>query len=557
MTHTTDAPAPDANATARQTRVAARATAVAAGAGLAPYTGAFGRPEAWHLLRRSTFGVRADQVDAAVAAGLEATLETLAGADAPMYPPINYDFPDDPYVPIGATWVEAPYVEGVDVGAYRIASYYRWLVDNFLTAGASLERRLLLFLLNHFGAAADGDVRTVYTWYELLRRGTREPFDELVKAVTIHPLMLRFLDGRTNSASSPNENYARELLELFTVGKGPQVGPGDYTNFTEHDIRQIARALTGWRMEGEWSQDPAVVPEAQFRPGLHDDGPKPLSERLGGRVIESGGEGEYAEVVDIIFDQADVGHYVCRKLYRWFCHHHIDEAVEREVIDPMSEAFATSGWRLLAPVRLLLGSAHFFETGFRGAIVKSPLDELCDLVTGLGFERPTPLEEQSWILGLFNYLCGREGMDLVSPPSVAGYKAYHQAPLYNRFWVNAATLEFRRGHAGWTIWNGYDSPDGVNYRLDLLGYIALLENPSDPNALVADLVERLFPAPLTEAQRTALKHHLIPGLPDFEWTVEYGRYLDDPSDEGLRMGVLGRLNNLFYAMTTSAEFHLY
>ena len=532
-------------------------TLATAAATLPPYAGTFGRAEAWHLMRRATFGATADRVDAAVADGLAATLERLAQPEAPFPQPINYDFPDDPFVPIGATWAEAPYPRGVDVSTYRIASYYRWVFDHFLSAGTSVERRLMLFLLNHFGVATEGDTRIVYQWYVLLREGTGMPFDELIKAVTVHPMMLRFLDGRTSVASSPNENYARELLELFTVGKGPQVGPGDYTTYTETDIRELARALTGWTTRYEYWDNPDYPPESHFVASRHDDGAKQLSARLGGARIEGAGAGEYVAVVDAIFAQPHVGDYVCRKLYRWFCYHDIDAATERDVIQPMAAAFRDSGWQLMAPVTLLLGSAHFYEARFRGALVKSPLDEICDLVHGLGHERPTGLDHEFWYLGMLNYICGREGMSLVTPPSVAGFKAFHQAPSYNRFWINAATLESRRGHAGWTIWSGYSNPAGERFPLDHLGLIATLANPSDPNDLVAEMAERLFPVPLSPAQLTALKSRLIPGLPDFEWTVEYGDHLDDPDDEMKRDAVVGRLKQLFYLMTSAADFHLY
>ena len=525
---------------------------------LAPYAGDFGRAEAWHLLRRATFAATAEQVDRAVAAGLAATLEHLAGADEDFAPPINYDFPDDPYVPIGETWVDAPYLPGVDVSSYRIASYYRWLVDNFLSAGTSLERRLMLFLLNHFGAAGEGDVRVVYDWYELLRAGTRMSFEELVRAVTIHPLMLNFLDGRTNSASSPNENYARELLELFTVGKGPLVGPGDYTNYTEDDIRAIARALTGWRVRGEYGADPDTRPESYFRVDRHDTGDKQLSERLGGFRLGDSGAAEYGAVVDAVFTYGDVASHICRKLYRWFCFYDVTDEVEQTVIPAMAEAFVTADYQLSAPVTLLLGSAHFYEQRFRGALVKSPLDEACDLTVGLGIERPATLDDQAWLLGTIGYICGREGMGLVTPPSVAGFKAFHQDPLYNRFWINAATLQSRHDHAAWGFFSGYTRDGGPPVaRVDLLAYIARLENPSDPNALVAEVAEHLLPVSLLPSQLEALKAALIPGLPDFEWTVEYGKHLDDPEDDMLRDAVRWRLTNLFYTIANAAEFHLY
>jgi len=92
--------------------------------------------------------------------------------------------------------------------------------------------------------------------------------------------MLKFLNGDQNDKFSPNENYARELLELFTIGKGPQVGPGDYSNYTEQDVMEMARILTGWRTSGYWSTNPNDLPSSWFESGAHDTGNKTLSHRL-------------------------------------------------------------------------------------------------------------------------------------------------------------------------------------------------------------------------------------------------------------------------------------
>ena len=527
-------------------------------ASLAPYTGAFGRGEAWHLLRRACFGVRGAWVDEAVGLGLEATLDRLLTPEPPMAPPVNHDFPDDPNVPIGATWVEAPYSREIDLHPYRYASNVVWVNRHYVESGMSLERRMMLFFVNHFGANADTDARIAYAWFGLMREAWRMPFPDLVKAVTVHPSMLFFLDGRNNRATSPNENYARELLELFTVGKGPLVGEGDYTHYTEADIRELARALTGWRVRHAWSDAAGYTPEAYFQASWHDHTPKQLSARLGAVRLEDAGDAEYAAVVDAIFAHGNVGQYVCRKLYRWFCHYDVTEAVERDIVTPMAEAFRAAGYDFAAPVRLLLRSAHFFEARFRGALPKSPIDELCDLTVGLGLGIPDNLGDQRWLYGVFNYYCGAQGMNLLVPTSVAGYKPYHQAPLYNRYWINAATLQSRVGHAGWTLWASYvREADGARFPLDHLAYIAAFDNPSDPDEVVREFAERLLPTPLSAPQLAALKGALIPGLPDFEWTIEYGKHLDDPDDENVRMAVSARLRNVLWAITNSAEYRLY
>ena len=524
---------------------------------LSPYAGPFDKTEAYHLLRRSTFGVSEASVDRAVRLGLARSLDLLFRPDGAMAPPIKYDDSQDPNVALGETWIRAPYVQGVPVNNYRLNSVRYWLYRNFFEAGFSLERRMMLFFLNHFGASRSGDSRIVYNYYELLRRGVFGSFTDLVKDVTIDPLMLIFLDGRFNKASSPNENYARELLELFTIGKGPLVGPGDYTNYTEDDVRSLARALTGWSIRNHGSQDPELQPESYFIPRQHDGDTKALSHRFGGATIEDAGEDEYRRVVDLIFERPNAGDYLCRKLYRWFVYYEIDEAVEREVIQPMAKAFRESGYQIIMPLRLLLASQHFFERRFRGALIKSPLDEAIDITRGLGLGLDADEGEAHWLLQRFNAMCEQQEMVLTVPPSVAGYKPYHQEPLFNRYWINASTLQLRTSYARSGIYYGYRRGQEYRAQADLLDLIAGLDNPSDPNDLVRQLTARMLPVDLSEAQLAALKEVLIPGLPDFEWTVEYGKHLDDPGDEQLRKAVLARLHDLVFAIVNTAEFHLY
>ncbi len=526
-------------------------------AALLPYDGPFGKTQAAHLLRRTTFAVTPERVAVAARIGLAGSLDRLFAPDAPVPPPVRHTDAEDPNVRYGETWVTAPAVTGLSVNNYRQISVRNWMVGNFYEGGFSLERRMLLFFVNHFGVERSGDMRIVYRFYETLRRGMFGTLPELVKKVSVEPLMLLFLNGKDNRASSPNENYARELLELFTIGKGPLVGPGDYSNYTEDDVRALARALTGWQVLDQLRTDPALQPRSAFSKRHHDTTTKVMSARFGGASIANGDEDEYAAVVDLIFAQERAGDYFCRKLYRWFVYHRIDDAVERDVIEPLSAAFRESGYRIEVPIRLLLNSAHFYEERFRGGLVKSPLDEVLDLTAALGLALPEDPDHRYWLLQRINNTCEAQEMALTAPPSVAGFKAYHQAPGYNRFWINASTLQYRTQAARSGIFSGYRRNANTVFQVDVLALIAGFENPSDPNDLVRELTDVMLPVALADTQLAALKEVLIPGLPDFEWTVEYGKHLDRPGDDKLRRAVLNRLHELVFAIASSAEFRLY
>jgi hypothetical protein len=146
-------------------------------------------------------------------------------------------------------------------------------------------------------------------------------------------------------------------------------------------------------------------------------------------------------------------------------------------------------------------------------------------------------------------------MSYYFPPSVAGWKAFYQEPAYNQLWVNSVTLVIRQLFTDVMATAGFESFDG-RFRVDALAFTAQMDNPLDPNVLIASMADVLFPHKLDQDQIDILKEILIPGLPDCEWTVEYQAYLDNPDDEEIRNGVESRLRLLIRAMLARPEYHL-
>ena len=528
---------------------------------LAPYTGPFTRREAAHLLRRTTYGVRRGRVDEAVALGLDGALDRLLARQAPLPPVVNPYYEDDPGIPVGTVWVDKPRTPGVNDSGYKAQSLRVWQLRSYVRDEFSLTGRMALFWHNHFGIQEAGDGRVTYRYYARLRDQALGNFRQLVSDTTVDPVMLRFLDGQSSRKGNPNENYARELLELFTLGKGEQVAEGDYTTYTEVDIRAIANKLTGWISRSPSDGEAAV---GFFEPRRHDPTPRQLSHRFAEAELVVEGEAAYEEVIERVFAHPLAAHYLCRKLYRTFVFYDIDEAVEAAVIEPLAATLRDGGFEVAPVLRQLLGSQHFFDMQQRGAIVKSPLDYFADLFYGLPYPKtPTtvgesiPLTADHTLFFYYGNQLSTLEMDLKAPPSVAGWKAWYQSPQYNRVWINASSLGYRTSLASLVIQRVRVDSYGNRYQLELLPYIAEFDNPSDPNALVAELAERLISEPLAPEQLDGLKEILIPGLPDFEWTVEYGKHLDDPDDEDLRMSVRKRVHDVVYALVTSPEFHLY
>jgi hypothetical protein len=146
-------------------------------------------------------------------------------------------------------------------------------------------------------------------------------------------------------------------------------------------------------------------------------------------------------------------------------------------------------------------------------------------------------------------------MQYYFPPSVAGWKAYYQEPLYYRTWINSTTLQYRFGYTDVLSTVGYVF-GSQRLVIDALNFITTIDNPYDPNDVVLEFAKILFPQPITDGQVTALKEILVPGLPDFEWTVEYGEYAADPDNSDLALSIEVKLRNLLRTMLTMPEFYL-
>ncbi len=528
------------------------------GSGLAPYTGPFGREQAAHLLRRTVFGATPAEIGQAVATGLEGTLDTLFADIPPPPPPVNHFYTQDPNVPVGSSWVDAPYLAGdPQIPAYRLQSLGGWTIGLLLSTGMHIREKLTLFWHNHFVVSDINDPKFVYRYVELLRAHALGNFRELTKAITIDPAMLRYLNGRDNTAGAPNENYARELLELFTVGKGPLAGPGDYTHYTEDDVIQMARILTGWRDTGFFSPLAGVPVGSVFLPGRHDAGDKPLSHRFDNIVVTNQGADEYAQLVDIIFSRPECARFLCRKLYRWFVYYEIDDAIEAEIIGPMAQLVTDHDYDIVPALQALLRSEHFFDILQVGPMIKSPVDfvlsVLRPLTGGLAGANLNQRYRHGW--NIHRNILPALQQAYYELPSVAGWKAYYQAPGYYRNWISATTLDLRMRFTQMLVGTGITQA-GYTLQVAPLELVAQLEDPYDPNAVIDGFVRLLFPQPVTAAQSAALKEVLIPGLPDFEWTVEYTDYLADPGNQNLAAAVETKLRNLLLAMTSMPEFYL-
>lgn len=523
--------------------------------GLEPYDGPWGFEQAAHLLRRTTFGPSIEQIRTAASQNRNTAVQRLFQYAPMPAPPVNTHFANDPSVPIGSTWIDAPYQQGMNLHQYRFVSLMAWTSQLMVEEQVSIREKMTLFWHNYFAISNVNEPRYLYKHITVLRQYATGNFRNIIRKVTIDPAMLRFLNGNQNVRQAPNENYARELLELFTLGKGASAGPGDYTTYTEEDISAIAKVMTGWKERGYYSNDANETVEAYFDSDAHDTSTKQLSHRFNNKTISNMGQSEYLYLLEILLERRDTALHVCRRLYRWFVYYHIDETIEQTIIEPMADLLINNNYELAPVMRTLLASAHFYEMAQRGSMIKNPMDFMMGLVKPLFATLPDDPAQKEAVMYRIHNIQATLQMKYFTPPQVAGWKAYYLQPHYYRYWINASTLQHRTLMVNLLSGHGLNI-DGFLLKMDLLAFLEHLDNPADARGLVGQLAQFLFSMPPAEEQLDQMLYTLLNGLPEYEWALEYEAYLANPSDMQLSQAVLGKFTQLVRSMLVNAKFNL-
>ena len=533
------------------------------------YSGNWSAKEARHLLKRTSFGVSQALTEEAVSLGLSATIIKLFEEKPLPETPLKYELDgtergqvNDPDVNYGETWVTAPPYPDLPtsqernrVFRARNRSMYAWSFLQMQEAGISIREKLTLFWHNHFVCVNTNPHREFF-YINTLRKNATGNFKELTKQITIDQNMLIYLSGNQNSDKAPNENYSRELLELFTIGKGDAVGNGDYTNYTEDDVIQIAKVLTGWRSRWIKHEDPN---NAYFTNNRHTKGSKTLSHRFDNAEISENAENEYKDLIDKLFEQEECSRFIIRQMYIWFVNAEISSEIETNIIEPLAKIIRDNDYEIAPALKVLLASEHFFENTF--CMIKSPIDLLFSTTKSLLVSAPKTSIKEEYEFALTLYLAASDlNQSIFHHPDVAGWKAYYQSPLYYKSWVNSYLLPKRLDYCRILVTGGdlliNNKKHKVPALVPVLNIAAGITNAQDPNVLVRELANQLFNYEITENQITSLKDILIPGLPDFEWTVEYSDYLSAPNNTAIEQAVDNKLRNLISVMVQMSEFQI-
>lgn len=513
-----------------------------------PISGNLDYNQARHLLNRCTFGPKKSEIDSLVGKTISSALEILTQIPiAPPLPPVNYNA-NDLDVILGQTWINAPY--NSTYNSYRLQSLRAWSVGLMMLQGISLVEKMTLFWHNHFvtETATVTYAAILYHYNELLRKYALGNVKQLAYDMTINPAMLIYLNGESNNVKAPNENYGRELFELFTIGKGPLIADGNYTNYTETDIREAAKILTGWKVN-------RTNYTSYFDTTKHDKTTKVFSAAFDNTNIQNKEAEEYKLLVDMIFNKMETARYITRKIYRWLMYYKIDQAIEDQIIEPLASILFNNNFEIKPILVQLLSSEHFFSTDYFASQIKNPLDftigvyRTCEISLS-----PNILNNYSAWNDLHSSSRNME-MALGDPPDVAGWPQYYSEPSYYELWINSSTVPMRTSFTDTFTASGI-TKGGFKYVIDPFVLTQQVTDPWDVTSLINGFAQILLPVILSDAQILQLKNELIPGLPDSTWTFEWNKYAANPTDTTQKNTISKKLVALLKAIMRMPEYYL-
>jgi uncharacterized protein (DUF1800 family) len=577
--------------------------------------GTLGAKRAAHLLRRASFGPTKDQIDSFGSLTASQAVAQLfqTGLPTPL-PPI------DPAV--NKEWaVSGP--TAANSGDTDLQEFFKgWFIAQMMSHGVSpaqslaysVREKIVFFfhtVLTTIQSKVDNS-RSLYFQNQLFRlyacdkaSGAKFNFKELAKKISVDNAMLRLLDGNLNVKGNPNENYAREFHELYTIGRGldgtlPVTNdPGDYYLYREQDVQAAAKVLSGWDIDTTFANiDPDTgLPRAKVRGSItnasgHDNGAKQFSDRFNNNVIqpnasllngsnatEASALDEISQLVDQIYAKPETAMNICRRVYRHYVYHDITAGLDSTVIASMADTFRINGFKIQPVLEDLFQSQHFYEAAAGvnddnfGGIIKSPLDLMIGTMRFFGVSLPDPQTAAAQLYAKTGELISTltaMGMHFYEPFDVAGYDAYHQYPIYHRSWISTNYLTNRyafiralvsdnQGMPGamsidvvnWvkTMISGTTAANARNLIVALAGYLLPVNDNltydtsvDDNSGLTAERMNYFLTAFLKSPQ--------IDADPEGSWAFRW----NNPVDPEV---VKKQLENLFNAMMQSPEYQLF
>jgi hypothetical protein len=546
-------------------------------ASISPFDGTLGHRRAAHLLRRTSFRYtkpKVDQMAGQTASQALASLLQLSPLQQPQ--PIYKNLTASGSAV--QTWLLP--LPGTPQTALPAEDFVlrRWVMVwwcNEALQDPGIGHKMQFFFHQFMQVTANASRNSAFFDYlQLMRWGALGNFKKLAYKIVTDNAMLFYLNNQQNTASNPNENFAREFFELFTIGKGLQVGPGDYTNYTEDDIVQAAKIFTGFRsrLNRDVVDAETGIPRGDVQFGQHASGSKTFSERFNNTTIAgaTNAAGMWAELqafVDMVFAQPETAKNLCRRLYRHFVSPKITTEIESDIIVPMANTLIANNFEVKPVLQQLLQSQHFFDADdsdatdeIVGGMIKSPLELNYQAMSFFGMPLPDPMANTSTYFQIFERGMLQRAFAMANLPlffaaDVAGYSAYYQEPDFSHQWFNSSTIIARYKMPTMILSGklsiGSQTNQPLGTKLDIAPWVknsGVISDPLDSQVLVEDLLKYLLPEEV-DTDRFNYFHIqvFLDNLPPADWTYEWENYLSTNNPTEVTLALERLVKAILYA----------
>jgi hypothetical protein len=458
-----------------------------------------------HLLNRAAFGGTPSEIEAVYKKGLTVAVRDLL------------DFRSDAFTPAPPEWAHPRNLRAIRMDARfaktgpdqdrtkqrnlqmmegeEVLSLRQWWLERMLNSPAPLLEKMTLFWHGHFATSIQKVRDAYFMWLQndTLRRNALGSFAALTKKMSRDPAMMIYLDLQQSRQEHPNENWARELMELFTVGIG---------NYSEQDIREAARAFTGCRVD-------MTTQEFRFAPGQHDRSPKTFMGHAGPLTGD--------DVIDVLINKPVCAQFISRKIWRFL----VEDDPPPNVVDAVAERLRANNLEIRPVLREILSSAEFYSERAMAGQIKSPVQFVVQTVKLLEAPLPSPVVAQNAMRQM--------GQILFAPPNVKGWDG-------GKTWITTSTLMFRFNFANYLINGDSMLPTGAGNmpvkaggpgfrKADQRGEfmprepidisrIVPSELRTQPDALIDYLSNRFFQTGSDSVDRDAFRRYLETKQPD-------------------------------------------
>lgn len=493
----------------------------------------------------------------------------------------TYSLPEPIAIDTGLKWIptfETPLVTQTTMDfCDQYKSIYSWSIYNSDRA-SSIHPKLSLFLHSIFVISFEdiGHILFEFDYRSLLNFYATGSIKTLAKKNSRLNGMHLYLNNNLNTSIAPNENYAREFLELFTIKKGLQDGVGSYTNYTEHDVQQAARVLTGFTNISEsqrlsYLDSECNIPLGKKNISNHDTGNKTFSSKFGnytitGATTATAMDTELDAFIDMIFNQPETAKSYARRLYRYFVRRNIDLETESEIIVPLANNLIATNYNIESTVKILLKSIHFYDEDdttigddIIGSKIKSPMDLILMLNRQFKINIVNPLlNPLAYTTFYYDYLWGNIfvcGFPLYRPLTVAGYPPMYETQEFDKMWITTSNLRNRYITFIDTFINGV-TINGYTFKLDVVAFVRNsgdFSNPANASTLVNEFLELCFCEIPTGSRYTYFLQTLQGNLSAINWQNEWNNYIATNNSTSVKTA----LDRFVKAIVKSPEYQLF